>query len=203
MVILTAILIAVGCFVVTVRTYTRLRITRAFGLDDFLILLAYALSIVLSTLIILGNLVYHSGYHIWDVPPTTYVAHRKNIWWSELVYILTSCTVKVSVLLFYRRLSTEFSKRFLWAVYVGLATNLVYFIGFGGLLFTICSPLDAYWNSFDPYWKYKHRHFYCHAENVALPLSAGLSVITDLYATLVPLWLVTSIQKSLKDKIGL
>lgn len=120
-----------------------------------------------------------------------------------MIYVLTSCAVKVSVLLFYRRLSTEFSKAFLWAVRVGLAMNFAYFVGFGGLLFTICTPLDAYWNSFDPYWRYRHPRFFCHSENIALPISAALSVVTDLYATIVPLWLVASIEKSSRDKIGL
>lgn len=199
----TIILIVAGCFVVTVRTYTRLNVTQAFGVDDVLILIAWSLSVALSILVILGNLIYHSGYHIWDIPPTIYVPHRKNVWWSELIYVLASCIIKVSVLLFYRRLSTEFAKPFLWAIRVGLAMNFLYFICFAGLLFTICSPLNAYWNIFDTAWTSENPHFFCHPEYIALPVSAGISVVTDLYATVVPLWLVTSLPKSPKDKIGL
>ena len=203
LVALSSTLIVVGCFIVLVRTYTRLKITRAFGLDDALIILAYVLSIGLSVLVIIGNRNYYSGRHIWDVPASTFVPHRRNIWFSELIYVNSSSLVKISVLLFYRRLSSNFSRKFLWAAWAGLIVNITYLLFFTSLLLGICRPLNAYWDRFSGVWLQKHPKFFCYSENIAMPLSAALSVVTDLYATIVPLVLVWIIPRLTKDKMGL
>lgn len=199
---LSIVLVILGTIIVSIRTYTRLRITRAFGLDDGLIIIAFVFAVALSVLVILGNRVYHSGRHIWDVPTSTFVPHRHNLWWSEMLYVLASCCAKISVLLFYRRLGINFTKGFIWATYIGLVINVGYLIVFIGVLCGMCTPLDAYWNSFDSAWSTSHRH-HCHPENITLPLSAAVSVLTDLYSTLVPLFLIASIQKTRRDKIAL
>lgn len=200
--ILSIILIILGAIIVSVRTYTRLRITKAFGLDDVLVIIAYVLAVALSSLVIIGNTSYYSGRHIWDVPTSTFVPHRHNIWASELIYVLASSAAKISVLLFYRRLSMEFTSAFLWATHLGLAVNLIYLVFFVVWLCTLCQSLDAYWKSFSSVWRTDHK-FHCRTEQVSLPLSAGLSMLTDLYATLLPLILITSIQKSTRDKTAL
>lgn len=200
---LTIVLIILGGGIVSARTYTRIKITRAFGLDDALILVSYLLAVVLSILIIIGNKSYYSGRHVWDVPVSTFAPHRHNIWWSELMYVLASSCAKISVLLFYRRLSLSFTKLFMWATYIGLVTNMVYLAGFVIWLCLICQPLDAYWNSFNPSWRAKNLEYHCRYETITLPLSGALSVMTDLYATLVPLFLIMTMQRSIKDKLAL
>jgi hypothetical protein len=43
-------------------------------------LFALAFGTALSALVIIGNKVWFSGHHIWDIPPDKYVGHRLNIW---------------------------------------------------------------------------------------------------------------------------
>ncbi|KAK5095992.1 hypothetical protein LTS08_007874 [Lithohypha guttulata] len=200
--VVSILLIILGAIIISIRTYTRLRITRAFGLDDGLAILAYLLTVALTILVVIGNKVYYSGRHVWDVPPNTWIPHRRSVWWCELVYIFASSSIRISVLLFYRRLSIGFANNFLRATYIGLAMNVLYMIGFTVFLFIVCIPLDAYWNALNPAWASTH-NFQCLSENISLPLSSAVSTGIDLYATLVPICLIATIQRCKKDKIAL
>lgn len=200
--VLTIVLTSLGLIIIISRTYSRLAITRAFGSDDALAIVAYAAAIPLSVLIIIGNQVDMDGYHIWDVPPRLYTPHRKNVWWSEICYVVSSSCVKISVLLFYRRLSISFTKAFLWATWVGIFFNAAYGIGFVIWLCSICRPLQAYWLGFDFAWAATHKYS-CYPERISLPVSCGLSMIGDLYTTLLPLLYISSMSKSLREKAAL
>lgn len=188
--------------IVTARLYSRLLITKAPGLDDLLAVLALLSSIGLSVLVILGNKRYYSGRHVWDIPITTFVPHRINVWASMWCYIVASTLVKISVLLFYRRLSVKFSRLFLVATWVGIVYNVLYLVGFGLTLVLLCDPLHAYWKQFDYVWAASHG-FKCGAENVALPASAGFSVLGDFYSTLLPLLLIFNLDLPFRQKAAL
>ncbi|EXJ80174.1 hypothetical protein A1O1_08316 [Capronia coronata CBS 617.96] len=193
---------ALAIFIVTARLYSRLLITRAPGLDDLLAVFALLFSIALSVLVIIGNKLYYSGRHVWDIPTNTFVPHRINIWASMWCYIVAATLVKISVLLFYRRLSVKFSKLFLVATWVGIIYNVLYLVGFGLALLLLCHPVFAYWNQFDVAWVASHG-YRCGSENVMLPASAGFSVLGDFYSTLLPLLLIINLDLPLRQKIAL
>lgn len=65
------------------RLYSRIFITKAPGVDDFLIVGAMLFGGALTVLVCIGNLRYHSGRHIWDTRPSTAADHRLNIWVSQ------------------------------------------------------------------------------------------------------------------------
>ena len=67
---------------VTARLYSRFFITKAPGFDDALIVLALLFSIALSVLVIIGNKVWWSGHHVWDIRMDKFIGHRLNIWVS-------------------------------------------------------------------------------------------------------------------------
>jgi hypothetical protein len=78
---ITSILLAsMGIVMVAARLYSRVFITKAPGFDDFLIVFALLFGIALSVLVIIGNKVWFSGHHIWDVPLENHYGHRLNIW---------------------------------------------------------------------------------------------------------------------------
>lgn len=184
------------------RVYSRVFITKALGVDDFLIVCGQVTSIVLAVLIIIGNKVFFSGRHVWDIPISTFRGHRLNVWISMWFYISTSTFVKISVLLFYRRLSVKFSKAFLIATWVGIIYNIVYMVAFFMTLLLICDPAYAYWESFDPVWASTHK-FRCQTEGMSLPVSGGLSVIGDIYSTLLPFFLVYNLDLPRRQKFAL
>jgi hypothetical protein len=82
--IVTLSLASLGIVVVSSRMYSRCFITKAIGIDDVIVAVALGFSIALSTMIIIGNKVYDSGRHIWDIPPAKFVGHRHNVWVSSL-----------------------------------------------------------------------------------------------------------------------
>lgn len=192
----------IGTLLVTARIYSRLFITRAPGVDDFLIICGLLAGIVLTVLVIIGNKHYFSGRHVWDIPVSKFSGHRLNVWISMWFFVTASTFVKISVLLFYRRLSVKFSKLFLIATWVGIIYNLVYMAGFGMALLLICDPVYAYWQSFDPVWASTHK-FRCQTEGTSLPISGGLSVLGDLYSTLLPVFLVYYLDIPPRQKFAL
>jgi hypothetical protein len=186
---LCIILSSLGLAIVTARTYARIFITKAPGIDDLLILVAAGFSITLSILIIFQQKFWYTGYHIWDVPIDKFAGQRKNVYICEWCYLTATCTVKISILLFYRRLSVTFSKTFLIATWVGIVYNVLYFLTFAICLLTTFKPVNSYWLSFDPTWAATHKYSRG-PEDATLPASAALSVVGDFYSTVLPLMLI-------------
>ena len=108
--------------------------------------------IALTGLVVHGDRHFDTGRHIWDVPPSEAVGNRLEVWIEEWLYVMATCCVKISVLLFYRRLSGNITNTFLATTYVGILYNVLYLGGFLLVLVLICTPLDAYWRSFSPEW---------------------------------------------------
>lgn len=137
-----------------------------------------------------------------DIPVEIAVPHRINVWIAQIAYTLALSCVKISVLLFYRRLSVSFTRGFLIAVWVGIIYNIIYALGFVMTLLLLCQPLDAYWKSFNA--EYKARgDYHCGSEQIAEPLSAIFSVIGDAYSTLLPLVLVSRLTLPPRQKWAL
>ena len=200
---ITAILLAVlGTIIVAVRLYARTFITRAPGIDDILIVIALAFGIGLSAVNVLGAEKYYTGYHVWDIPASGYVPHRINAWLGQLFFTLSLSFTKISVLLFYRRLSVSFTDKFLIAVWVGIIYNILYAFGFVLTLCLLCRPLPAYWLSFDAHWAATHHHT-CGSEQIADPLSGIFSSIGDIYSALLPMILISRLQLPRRQKMAL
>ncbi|EXJ61912.1 hypothetical protein A1O7_02343 [Cladophialophora yegresii CBS 114405] len=193
---------AIGLVTGIARLYSRLFITKAPGFDDLLVMIALGFLTALNVLVIIGNKDYYSGRHVWDIPPSSFVGGRINIWASLWCYVIGITLIKISVLLFYRRLSVKFSKAFLIATWIGIVYNILYFVSFGLTLLLMCHPLHAYWDSFNPVWAATHR-FHCVSENAALPASSAFSVAGDFYSTLLPLILVYYLELPRRQKFAL
>jgi hypothetical protein len=110
--------------VVAARLYARLFITKAPGFDDVIIVVALLLGIGSSAISIYSTEVLYIGHHAWDVPPAIFPALRLNSWLGQWFSTGMLSAVKISLLLFYRRLSVTFSNRFLWATWIGIIYNI-------------------------------------------------------------------------------
>jgi hypothetical protein len=152
--------------------------------------------------VIVGNTTYYSGHHVWDIPVSSAVGHRLNIWICQLCYMVALSCVKVSVLLFYRRLSVSFTKTFMILTWVGIAYNIAFLCGFILALMLICRPLEAYWLSFDLSWPKTH-NYKCGSEQIGQPLIGLLSVIGDFYSAMLPMILVSRLAMPKRQKRAL
>ena len=109
---------------VAARLYARLVITKAPGLDDAIIVVALLLGIGSSIIFIYSTEVLYIGHHAWDIPLTVFSGIRLNSWLGQWFSTAMLSAVKISLLLFYRRLSVNFSSRFLWATWIGIVYNI-------------------------------------------------------------------------------
>jgi hypothetical protein len=132
------------------------------------------------------------------------VPHRLNVWISQWCYLFSTGAVKISVLLFYRRLSVSFTRSFLWATWAGIIFNLAQITAFTITLLTLCRPISAYWTSFDRAWAMQHDgDFNCTYEGISLTASAVVSVVGDFYAALLPSLLIIKLKMPMRQKIAL
>ena len=187
---------------VTARIYSRVFITKAPGADDLLISIAAGFGIALSVMIITQQKNWYIGRHIWDVPVSKFAGQRLNLFICEYLYLVATCSVKISILLFYRRLSVTFSKTFLVATWAGILYNVLYFLGFAIGLLLLFNPTDSYWLSFDPIWATTH-HYSRGDEAASLPTSGALSVFGDFYSTVLPLLLIRFLDLPARQKAAL
>ena len=112
-----------------------------------------------------------------------------------------SC-VKISVLLFYRRLSVTFSRGFMIATWIGIVYNILYCVGFMLVLTLTCRPVNAYWDKVNPIWANEH-DWRCGSEQIALPAAGALSVLGDFYSALLPMLLIVGLDLPKRQKLGL
>jgi hypothetical protein len=189
--------------VLAARLYSRYFITKAPGIDDLLIVLGAAFGIALSVITIIGNNTYHSGYHVWDIPLSLAPGSRLNSWIGQWLYLWATGCIKISLLLFIRRLSVSFNRPFFWAVWAGIGYNVAQILAFSIALLTICQPTSAYWLSFNLKWLIEHNgNRHCTYEGWSLTMSGIFSIIGDLYATLLPCLLVMNLRMPRQTKVA-
>ena len=141
--------------------------------------------------------------HTWDVRPEQYAGAALNGWIAQVLFLISTCATKTSVLLFYRRMvAGTYSKRWLFAIWAALA-----FLGgsFVSILFAycfICRPLSAYWASYN--FDYD-QEFTCIDGNILSPFVGTLSVFTDIYAVALPCAMLARVNLDVprRQKIGL
>jgi hypothetical protein len=123
----------------------------------------------------------------------------------EMMYMVSTCTTKVSILLFYRRLvSGTVSVRFLYCVYAAIAYVAIYFGIWFFALFGICRPLSTYWKEADWGWYQENQAtVHCLPESRMLIACAVISASQDFIACGLPTILLWKLQMPRRTKIAL
>lgn len=123
-------------------------------------------------------------------------------WIIEFLFHISTTLVKISILLFYKRMSAgSSSKAFLRTVYAAIAFQVLWGVVFTIILLLACRPLNAYWFrlSLTPYTK----RYTCMKEGIYWPLSVCISTVTDFVATLLPCWFFWHLQIPFRQKLSL
>lgn len=124
-------LFAVALLVIIIRLYTRLRISKSFGLDDWLITAAMVPSTTFAVLSILAEKVFDFNRHIWDLPASQVTFGLQFVMITQIVFTLGQTLTKCSMLtLVYRILSN--GRRFKM-----MTIAAVLFIAIQGLIFIV------------------------------------------------------------------
>jgi len=183
---------------VLLRVYTRLYITRQFGLDDYLLVVANGFLLSLGVVVWIGISV-GGGRHSEHLSGDQLVMLRRLIWVSELLYSLTVGVIKVSILALYIRIFP--SKRFGTVAYSLIGFNVLMTTAFFLVLLFQCLPLKAAWNL--GFAGIVDGRTKC-VNEVALQYSvAALYLVTDIATVILPMRTLLALQMSKSKKYEL
>ena len=124
-------------------------------------------------------------------------------WCIELFYHLATSFTKLSVLLFYRRMTSGTNpSKFVTIVRFAIIFQAIWTFVFTVILCLTCHPLEDYWLRNKPSIHYGDP-VHCLNEDIYWPLSAVISFLTDFMATLLPGWFVFQLHLPKKQKNSL
>lgn len=177
---------------VALRIYTRSRINRVIGWDDYAALVTLPFCIAYAVLLGISTR-YGMGLHAWDFPGDLREQYQKWIFIASCTYLPSLLGYKMSILFLYLRIfNVNQSFRYCtWTVM--FITSGYLFSNFWTQLFG-CQPIAKYWKPETP-------------GHCILTLKAdygygSLNFITDLLIFILPLPMVWRLQLSRRDKIG-
>ncbi|KAG6363982.1 hypothetical protein INS49_009085 [Diaporthe citri] len=185
---------------VVMRLYTRLRLTRAFGIDDLLciastvLILAYA-----GVLLALLNLkpITPLGRHIWDIPVAAFTSEYLELIIMALVTNPAAAMfVKLTILTLYFRIFQPSR----WAHHLILAGSIAVAVFY---LVTIITLLALCVPSRGETWLAKASFGTCPTVQVRIARSQGFfGLFSDVFILVIPLWQVSQLSLPPKRKAG-
>lgn len=177
------------------RLHSRWLHTRKLWIDDAYAIIAAALLVVVSIIILRMSLM-GFGLHYWHVPGENAVDLLKLFYVCQMVYIAVQVFAKVSILALYSRLFPDTIRWFQWAV-----RGMIAFMFTHGLLFFLlvvfqCLPVESIWN--------KTITGKCLPVTAVIGfLGAGLSIAEDFIILFLPLHQLWELQMDTRKKVGL
>ncbi|KAF4783300.1 hypothetical protein HER10_EVM0008434 [Colletotrichum scovillei] len=195
-------LLAVNIFFVSaavlataLRCYVRAGLVKAFGTDDWLMVLALAFFICYSTFSILG-VHYGTGRHFADIEDDHITKALECWWFCYLFYSLSMIVSKMSIGFFLLRITTR--RLHSWIIYMAMMFTVLAGVVFFFVTLFQCHPISFFWNKSQP--------GSCIDVNIVIALAylySAFSVISDLTFAILPAFLVWNLQLRKKTKFAL
>ncbi|KAK9770981.1 hypothetical protein SCAR479_12330 [Seiridium cardinale] len=184
----------VGLLAFGLRCTARLRIgNQSWGLDDWAMCLAVCFMVPLCAVSV--PLSEHGlGLDMWyvDFQDIDHVLYF--YFWDEIFYVGALAITKIAVLLFYLRVFPQ--SYFHVFVYILVASNVCYALGFGFVLIFQCKPIDGAWLSWDGEYD-----AVCLSINDIGWSAAATNIFLDLATILLPLPELFRLSMSWKKKV--
>ncbi|KAK3395257.1 hypothetical protein B0H63DRAFT_386009 [Podospora didyma] len=140
----TTIMLCLSLLAVALRFYTRGKLMRAIGREDWCVLVALFFCIA-STSLIFAEVHFALGQHIAAVTPTQLIGYLKVAFFQGVFYHLSLAFTKISILLLYLRVlvTYDYTRKLIWATLVIVAVyNAFTFV----MHLNICTPLAKVWD---------------------------------------------------------
>ncbi|KZF25824.1 hypothetical protein L228DRAFT_266268 [Xylona heveae TC161] len=198
-------MLTIGVFVVllvSLRCYARLILTKRFGLDDVLIVLAlvfYVILIILAILLLADGSGRHFDYIHYVLSNSIVNRTQVEDFAAHLVYTLALYFGRMSGLAFYHRLASMniLLQRF---VYVAGAFMSLALLPQIFLLIFHCSPVTGLW----PYeWQEEYKKYKCLHWGTIYLVNSVISLICDLLMFIIPSMIIKMLQIRWKEKLKL
>ncbi|OAG14375.1 hypothetical protein CC77DRAFT_918980, partial [Alternaria alternata] len=201
--IIAGILSPITFFVIFARIWVRFYLQRNPGLDDWLMIAALVCSLSPIKTYTHSH-AYHSGIHIWDVDLTLFTIQRKLILAIEMLVLLVGGLVKVSILLFFRRLGSRgVSKAFRFVTWTAIGVQTASTIAFVTGFFFVCRPMSAYWEQSDVIKIAQGVKFNCYDEGAAIVSAGVISTVQDVVTALLPNFIYWKAKIPIRQKVAL
>ncbi|KAF2831694.1 hypothetical protein CC86DRAFT_274269, partial [Ophiobolus disseminans] len=148
---------------------------------------------------------YYFNRHAWDIEFQYFPIQRHYVMAIYALFTLASGLIKMSVLLFYRRLASRaVSRAFRWTLRITIAVIGIYTIIFTFITVFMCRPVSAFWDQENikllASGKYK---FKCANEGAEIVANGVISTVQDFIAASLPAILCWKLQMPLRQKIAL
>jgi hypothetical protein len=148
--------------------------------------------------------VYSFNRHVWDVDPGYYVTQRKLVLVIETVFCLSAGLVKISILLFYRRLSSRaISTTFRWITWITIGFITTYSVAFILVPIFGCNPISAFWDQVDVIKGFEGYKYKCFNEGADVLAAGIISAVQDLVTAVLPTFLYWKLQLPIRQKLAL
>ncbi|KAF9887205.1 hypothetical protein FE257_010459 [Aspergillus nanangensis] len=194
-------LLSISCVTVLVRCYVRIFIKKAFGWDDWMMVLAMLFYALLAATSI-GSTLYGTGYKFEQLTVHQSMTAMKYWWVAEVGYCFSSVFCKISVCIFLLRITVRREHR--WVLY-----TIMGFTSVSGLIFMLtmmlqCQPVKYFWTqaaaAVDPSIK-----GHCNIDRVVIMtyVYSGFAALCDLTVGFVPIWIVKGLQMKRSTKIAI
>ncbi|KAJ4364604.1 hypothetical protein N0V83_009200 [Neocucurbitaria cava] len=177
------------------RLFTKTRLMRVFQVDDATVILSWALSCVTQSLLIAGFITGCIGVHAWEIPIEKYGFYSRLILAAPLVYAPCCALTKISLCIFYQRLSPN--KTFQAAVWSTIFVCAGAYIGIFFSLIFACKPIAASWNPL------LLATAVCVNRGAIYIATAVIGIVTDVVLIALPIPTIWGLQMPMKQKIGL
>ncbi|KAF2737387.1 hypothetical protein EJ04DRAFT_561554 [Polyplosphaeria fusca] len=186
------------------RLYVRLRMQHNAGWDDWVMLAAMPFVVAVTVLWTYATEVYGFNKHVWDVDPKWFIPQRKAVMAIECVFCIASGLIKISILLFYRRLSSRsISSGFRWATWITIGFIAAYSIAFTLVPLFACQPMSAFWDQLNIVKVAQGYKFKCINEGADVFSAGVISTVQDLVTAMLPTFLYWNLQIPTRQKVAL
>ncbi|KAH8665080.1 hypothetical protein BGZ60DRAFT_63391 [Tricladium varicosporioides] len=187
-----SILLSLATLAVGLRFYTRTKITRYIGADDWWMLATWIFALGQFALWTVYD---HIGnaQHVWNLKPQNITQFYLILWLVQMAYPLGIGLIKMSILALYLRLFPSDTFRLIIQCamgFIGAMTTAVVF----AVMFS-CNPVDSNWKI--PPWEKPN----CiNRTNLVFAIS-GLAFVTDIAVLLMPMKYLIRLRVSTRERI--
>jgi hypothetical protein len=177
-----------------IRFYTRIVISKGFGLDDILIVAAYLPAVAFAAIGIYAF--YQLGWnkHIWDVSPELYIRDRQFSLISQILFGLSTTLTKLSIVALLYRLVAATKSRFRFVVLAVGITLVIDETLFLLMLILQCMPVSDYWT-------FSFTSQRCINEGTHLLAAGVINTATDFILVLLPLPITLKLQLPIRQRL--
>lgn len=190
-----------------------------FGLDDALLLPSWMLLVAFTGVVCWSSENGTLSRHMWDVNPLDYPTvalvcqsnkicsrdlsanDKQSAWLGQFIFLIGTCLVRISVLLFYRRMvKGTFKRRWKWSVWVAIGFTVAWTLGFCIMLLATCTPVEASWKVFDPTYT---EDWTCADTRPSNTAAGVLAVVSDCYSLFLPWSMIWPLDMPKRQKFAL